>query len=117
MEKARGSPPGTLWVYAYEFARPPAADQLSAIRTILEREHSGARDSARTWTGKLVYEQRLTHILVVSDSPDQSREVNRRLESRLKLLRAAFSVTMPMALADDDASSPEGGAPAPGRGT
>jgi hypothetical protein len=46
----------------------------------------------------------------VSDSPDQSGEVNRRLESRLKLLQAAFSLTVPMALPDDEAPSPDGGA-------
>jgi hypothetical protein len=49
----------------------------------------------------------------VSDSPDQGREVNRRIESRLKLLQAAFSLTMPMALSDDEAPSPEGGAARP----
>jgi hypothetical protein len=100
-------------VYAYEFGRPPAGDQLGAIHAFLEKEHSAARSATRTWTGKLVCEQQLTHILVVTDSPDQNREVNHRLESRLKLLKAAFSLTVPMALADDEVPSPEGGVAAP----
>jgi hypothetical protein len=89
-------------VYAYEFARAPADDQLDAIRVVLDTEHSAARHDARTWTARLVSEQRLTHILVVSDSPDQTRAVNHRLENRLRLLNAAFSLTVPMPLDDDD---------------
>ena len=38
----------------------------------------------RVWAGRMVREQRVTHIMVVSDSPDQTLEVNRRLESRLE---------------------------------
>lgn len=112
MDQAQRSLPATLWVYAYEFARPPAKSQLTAIRALLDREHAVARRTARKWTGKLVCERRLTHILVVSDSPDQSREVNRRLESRLKLLQTAFTLTVPMALPDDTAPSSDDGAAA-----
>jgi hypothetical protein len=113
VDRAPRSSPETLWLYAYEFARPPEENQLTAIRALLEEEHTTARRTARKWTGRLVHERRLTHILVVSDSPDQGREVNRRIESRLKLLQAAFSLTMPMALPDDEAPSPEGGAAGP----
>jgi hypothetical protein len=110
VKKAQRRLPATLWVYAYEFARPPAPHQLTAIRAFLERERTAARRAERTWTGRLVCEQRLTHILVVSDSPDQDREANRRLEGRLSLLQAAFSLTVPLALPDDEAPSPDGGA-------
>ena len=106
MEKVRRSLPKTLWAYAYEIVPPQAEDQLNAIRTLLEKEHAEARHAARTWTGELVSEQRVTHLLVVSDSPDQNCEVNRQLESRLTQLRAGFSLTVPMALADDEAPSP-----------
>ncbi len=103
VEKARRGVPKSLWAYAYEIVPPPAEDQLSAIRTLLEKEHSEARRAARTWTGKLVYGPQVTHILVVSDSPDQRRDVNRRIEGRLKQLKAAFALTVPMAVADDKA--------------
>lgn len=106
MEKERRSLPKVLWAYAYEIVPPQGEDQLNAIRTLLEKAHSEAQRAARTWTGKLVCEQQVTHILVVSDSPDQRREVNRRLEGRLKQVKAGFSLTVPMALADDEAPSP-----------
>lgn len=109
VERARRSPPKTLWAYAYGIVPPQAEDQLDAIRILLEKEHSEAQCAARTWTGKLVCEQLVTHILVVSDSPNQSREVNRLLEGGLKQLNAGFSLTVPLALADDEApaSGPE----------
>lgn len=110
MEKAKRTLPAPLWVYAYQFAPPLAEEQFSAINALLAKEHSAARRAARTWTAKLVCEQRLTHILVVSDSPDQGRAVNRRLEGRLKRLQAAFSRTVPMVLADHEPAPPEGGA-------
>jgi hypothetical protein len=102
-------------VYAYEFARAPADDQLDTIRTVLDTEHSAARHDARTWTARLVSEQQLTHILVVTDSPDQTREVNHRLENRLRLLNAAFSLTVPMPLDDDDEAPAEPAAADPER--
>lgn len=106
MDRARSSLPKTLWAYAYGIVPSQAEDQLDAIRTLLEHEHSEAKGEARTWAGKLVCEERVTHILVVSDSPDQRREVNRLLEDRLTQLKAGFSLTVPMVLADDDAASP-----------
>ena len=102
MQKTRRSLPKTLWAYAYEIAPPPGEDELNAFRALLAKEHAEAQRMARTWTGKLVCEQQVTHILVVSDSPDQDREVNRRMEGRLKQLKAQFSLTVPMALADDE---------------
>ena len=94
----------TLWAYAYEIVPAQPEEQLQAIRAILEKEHSDAQRAERIWTGRLVCEQLATHILVVSDSPDRRREVNRRLEDQLKQLRAGFSLTLPMALAADGAS-------------
>lgn len=103
MDEERSGAAKALWAYAYEIVPPPADDQLAAIRTLLEHEHSEARRAARTWTGRLVHDPQVTHILVVSDSPDQRRDINRRLEGRLKQMQAAFSLTVPMAVADDKA--------------
>jgi hypothetical protein len=100
VKKARRSLPRTLWAYAYDIVPPQAGGQLNAIRTLLETEHSEAQRAARTWTSRLVCERQVTHILVVSDSPDQRREVNRRLEGRLKQVKAGFSLTVPMALVE-----------------
>ena len=109
MTTAHRNPSAPLWVYAYQFARAPAHDQLGAIRDVLDTEHSAARQDARTWTARLVSEARLTHILIVSDSPDQTRDVNHRLENRLRLLNTSFSLTVPMPLDDDDESAPARG--------
>jgi hypothetical protein len=91
----------TRWAYAYRIVPPQAEDQLRAIQTLLDREHSEARRGARTWEGRFVHEEQITHILVVSDSPDQDREVNRRLGVALNELKAGFLLTAPMAVADD----------------
>ena len=96
--KARRSRTKPSWAYAYAIVPPQHELELSGIRTFLEQAHTEARRAARTWTGNLVYEQEATHILVVSDSPDQGRPVNRRLERRLRQLNVVFSLTLPMSL-------------------
>ena len=106
VEKRRGPPPKTIWAYAYEIVPPQAELRLRAIRTLLDQEHSDATLRARTWEGRLVRQQQISHIMVVSDSPDQDREVNRRLEAELKELQAGFSLTAPMAVADDATPPP-----------
>lgn len=86
-------PRKTLWAYAYEIVPPQGEAQLNAIRILLSNEHADAIRSARTWTGTVVCDPLVTQILVVGDSPDQTRDVNHRIESQLRLGRAAFSVT------------------------
>jgi hypothetical protein len=86
----------TLWAYDYAIVPPQAGELLDGIRTILEEEHAAAQRAARTWTGRLVCERQVTHILVVTDSPDQDREVNRHLEGQLRRAHAAFSLTLPL---------------------
>lgn len=81
------------------------------IRTLLDDEKSNAKLAARTWEGRFLVEERVTHILVVSDSPDQDLEVNRRLEAELRKLEAGFSVTVPLAVADDGDGPPSTGPP------
>lgn len=46
-----------------------------------------------------------TRILIVSDCPDRSCAANQRLESELKQLRAEFTVSEPVLLADDAATT------------
>lgn len=106
VQKAGRGLPKTLWAYAYEIVPQQGEAQLKAIRTLLEHEHTQAKVAGRTWTGKLVRGQEVTHILIVSDSPDQHGEINRRLAARLKQSNAAFSVSVPMELVNDEAPSP-----------
>lgn len=93
-----------MWVYAYEIVPPQAKDRLRMIRAMLDQECSDARCGGRTWAGQLVVEEQVSHILVVSDGPDQAREINRRIEAELTTLEAGFSVTAPMPVVDDGAT-------------
>ncbi|HSW30243.1 MAG TPA: hypothetical protein VLH75_12230 [Longimicrobiales bacterium] len=102
METKGLGPPKNLWAYAYEIVPPKTADHMKVIEEFLEEEHAQAKHTARTWRGQLVCEQQVTHILVVADTPDQGGEVNRRLERRLKAMRAGFSRTIPMPVSDND---------------
>jgi hypothetical protein len=77
---------------------------LGELRRLLDEENSTAFEHARAWAAQLILEQRSTQILVVSDSPAQNRAANRRLESELQRLDAAYRVTDPIAIS----SSAEG---------
>lgn len=104
MDTQQRSPtPKTVWTYAYEIVPPQAEGRLHTIKRLLEDEHEDAHRGARTWAGRVILEQRVTHILVVSDSPEQRREVNRKLEAELQNLEVGFSITAPMAVPDDTA--------------
>jgi hypothetical protein len=99
--ETEGSASKTLWAYAYEILPPQRNDVMKEIGALFLEEHVEAKREAHRWAGRMVREQRVTHILIVSDSPDQSRGVNRRLESQVERLKARYSLTAPMAVADD----------------
>lgn len=100
--------PRTKWAYAYELDPPLPEDRLEALEDLLVREHEVARSGTRTWASRLVLEERVTHILIVSDTPEQDLNANRRLERELRSLKARFSVTAPMPVTDDrDGRPPE----------
>lgn len=91
----------TIWTYAYEIVPPQAEARLATISTLLDREHADAQREARIWVGRIVVGQQNTHILVVTDSADQLRPVNARLEAELKALKLVVSLTAPLAVVDD----------------
>lgn len=96
-EAPRNVPP-TLWAYAYEVVPPHPSAEWAELRALLDEEHAAAGREGRRWTGKLVYKQLVTHLLVVSDHPDQDRDINHRVEEWLKPVSPAFSITAPKAL-------------------
>ena len=106
-KKRSRPPPKGVWAYAYRIVPPQPEDRLGTIKNLLDLENTEARRDARTWAGRVVVEEQITHILVVSDSPQQDREVNRKLEAALEELKAGFSVSAPMALDDDAMPAPE----------
>lgn len=91
-------PPESTWTYAYQLSPPQLAERLGSIQPLLDDEHLNARRSGRTWRGRVVLEELITHILVVSDNPAQDHDVNRKLETALQELKATFTISAPLAL-------------------
>ena len=106
MEKRRDTGEGTapagaaLWAYGYQMIPPRAEHRMKTIRALLDEENSNAKRNARNWTARLVTEQQVTHLLIVSDNPEMDREISRKLEARLRALEVKFSVTLPMPVGD-----------------
>ena len=98
---AQAGPPRRAWAYAYEIVPPQTEDRLRTVQALLEAEGVRARRDARTWEGRFVHEEQVTHILVVSDTAEQDLEFNQRLEAELRALEAPFSLTAPMAVDDE----------------
>ena len=81
---------------------PPQRDDTTLRRTT-GGEVVGFRDKhgARTWQGRLVSEEHVTHILIVADSPAQDLQVNRRLEAALRAMDLGFTLTAPMPVEEE----------------
>lgn len=88
--------PSVIWAYAYRLEPPQQASRLKEVRALLEREHKTAKGRSGTWEGRLVDDESVSHILVLSDTPDLTGESNRRLESALQAINAHFNLTVPM---------------------
>lgn len=95
-DRNRSPPSPSIWAYGYEIAHPLPPERLRSIESLLEEEQRNAKSRARTWASRFVVEERVTHILVVSDSPDQRLEINRRLEEELEKMKIRFSVSPPV---------------------
>ena len=91
-----GSSGRTLWAYGYEVIPPHREQGMAVLRDLLDQEHGHAAREARTWTARLITEQQVTHVLIVSDSPELDAEINKRLETELRALGVDFLVTLPV---------------------
>jgi hypothetical protein len=98
-EPPRGLKPA--WAYAYQIVPPQPEDRLRAVKALLDHEGAHAKVQQRTWAGRFVVEQQVTHILVVSDSPDQDLDVNQRLETALRGAEVGFALTAPLAVTEE----------------
>lgn len=103
MTERRPTGPGkkSVWAYAYQIEPPRTPDRLDSVGAILKREQRDAGAGSRTWQGRLVSEEHVTHILIVSDSPAQDLEVNRRLEAALRAMDLGFTLTAPMPVEEE----------------
>jgi hypothetical protein len=103
------SEPGkSVWAYGYEIVPPQFPAGLGALRSLVDEERADADQEVRTWQCRFVFEPQITHILVVSDSPRQDLEFNRRLEAQLRELQVAFSLTAPMEVQREPVPPAEG---------
>ena len=96
-----GPPRKALWAYAYDIVPAQAEDGLDTIQKLLDEEHGAALRGKRTWAGRIVFDHQMTHILIVSDDPQQGREVNRKLEAEMMALEMGFALTVPLSVPDD----------------
>ena len=94
-----------IWTYAYQIAPPQSEPRLRAIKLLLEAEQAEAKLQEGTFEARFVVERQVTDILVVTDSSDQDRDVNRRLAKALKQMDVAFSVTVPLAVVGTEPGS------------
>ena len=61
----------------------------------LRRARLAAQRAGRLWTGQVVKGAHITHILVVTDAPDELRAVDRAIDMELKRLKMGFAITGP----------------------
>ena len=88
--------PAVIWAYAYRLEPPQKASRLKAVKALLAREHELAKERSGTWEGRLVDDDRVSHILVLSDTPDLTGDSNKQLELALQSINARFILTVPM---------------------
>jgi len=96
------TPRPTIWSYGYALIPPIARDRMGPMGALLHEGHAKARLAAQTWEGRFINGNEITHILVVSDRPDQDLEVNQLLEAELNRLQAPFAITRAVAIGGVD---------------
>jgi len=83
------------WAYAYQLNPPQPEPRFAKIKMLLRRARLAAQRAGRLWTGQVVKDAHITHILVVTDAPDEARAVDRAIDAELKRLKMGFAITRP----------------------
>jgi len=83
------------WAYAYQLNPPQPEPRFAKIKMLLRRARLAAQRVGRLWTGQIVKDAHITHILVVTDAPDEVRAVDRAIGAELKRLKMGFAITGP----------------------
>ena len=95
----------TRWVYAYQLDPPQPEPKFKKINSLVRQAQTTAERGGHLWTGRIVVETLVTHLLIVTDDPQQARGVNRAIEAQLKQHAMGFALTGPAALALSGATS------------
>jgi hypothetical protein len=96
--KVEHGPPYDRWVYAYQLDPPQPEPRFKKINALVRQAQSAAARKGRIWTGRIVVETLITHLLIVTDHPDQVPAVNQAIEAELKQLDMGFALTGPAPL-------------------
>src|SRR5881296_2650895 len=83
------------WAYAYQLNPPQPEPRFAKVKRLLRRAGQAAQRDGRLWTGQIVMEAHITHILVVTDAQDEVRAVDRAIDAELKRLKMGFAITGP----------------------
>ncbi len=83
------------WAYAYQLNPPQPEPRFAKVKALLRRARQAAQRDGHLWTGQIVMETHITHILVVTDDPDEVRVVDRVIGTELKRLKMGFAITGP----------------------
>ena len=83
------------WAYAYQLNPPQPEPRFAKLKMLLRRARLAAKRAGRLWTGQVVKDAHITHILVVTDAPDEIRAVDRAIDAELKRLKMGFAITGP----------------------
>lgn len=83
------------WAYAYQLIPPQPEPRLARVKTLLGRARRAAERDGLLWTGQIVMETHITHILVVTNAPHEVRAVDQAIEAELKRLKMGFTITGP----------------------
>jgi hypothetical protein len=87
---------GKSWAYAYHLDPPQPEPRFAKVKTLLRRARLAAQRDGRLWTGQIVMDAHITHILVVTDAPDRHGAVDRAIDAELRRLKMAFAITRPV---------------------
>jgi len=79
----RRPPASKSWAYAYSSIRRSRAPVLRKLKGAAPPRAAGRAADGRLWTGQIVMEAQITHILVVTDAPDEIRAVNGAIDAEL----------------------------------
>lgn len=102
MNQEAEAPTPHIWAYGYKLSPPVTRLRLEGIQTLLDDEHRDAQQTDRIWSGRLINGDEITHILIVSGTPDQELPVNLRLAQEFDRLAADYLVTAPLVILDLD---------------
>src|SRR5437899_1038454 len=83
------------WAYAYQLNPPQPEPRFAKVKALLRRARQAAQRDGRLWTGQMVMEAHITHILVVTDDPHEVRAIDQAIDAELKHLKMDFAIKGP----------------------